>query len=92
MLSDHYEQIESIDLDVAIVGLFLLMAYVVFDVLKKNNVPLIGKVVVYFVLFLGAAGFIFKGIMQLVIVGYICNDISFNCNQIEFLFKLRKKL
>ena len=40
MLSDHYEQIEAIALDVAIVGLFLLMAYVVLDVLKKNNVPL----------------------------------------------------
>jgi hypothetical protein len=67
MLSDHYEQIESIALDVVIVGLFLLMVFVVYDVLRKNNVPLIGKVVVYFVLFLGAAGFIFKGIMQLVI-------------------------
>jgi ABC-type multidrug transport system permease subunit len=67
MLSDHYEQIESLGLNIAIVGLFLLMAYVVYDVLNKNNVPLIGKVVVYFVLFLGAAGFIFKGIIQLVI-------------------------
>jgi hypothetical protein len=45
------------------------MAYVVHDVLKKNDVPLIGKVVVYFVLFLGTAGSIFKGIMQLVIEG-----------------------
>ena len=51
MLSDHYEQIEAIGLNVAITGLFLLMAYVVHDVLKKNDVPLIGKVVVYFVLF-----------------------------------------
>tara|TARA_R110002111_G_scaffold128200_2_gene193025 strand:+ start:317 stop:526 length:210 start_codon:yes stop_codon:yes gene_type:complete len=67
MLSDHYEQIEAIGLNVAIIGLFLLMTYVVHDVLKKNKVPLIGKVVVYFVLFLGAAGFIFKGIMQWVI-------------------------
>jgi hypothetical protein len=69
MLSEHYEQIEAIGLNIAIVGLFLLMAYVVYDVLNKNKVPLIGKVVVYFVLFLGAAGFIFKGIMQLVIDG-----------------------
>jgi hypothetical protein len=69
MLSDHYEQIEAISLDIAIVGLFFLMAYVVHDVLKKNDVPLIGKVVVYFVLFLGTAGSIFKGIMQLVIEG-----------------------
>lgn len=69
MLIDHYEQIEAIGLDIAIIGLFLLMAYVVHDVLKKNNVPLMGKLVVYFVLFLGAAGFIFKGIMQWVIDG-----------------------
>ena len=69
MLSDHYELIEAIGLNVAIMGLFLLMTYVVYDLLKKNNVPLIGKVVVYFVLFLGAAGFVFKGIMQLIIDG-----------------------
>lgn len=69
MLSDNYELIEAIGLDVAITGLFLLMTYVVYDLLKKNNVPLIGKVVVYFVLFLGAAGFVFKGIMQLIIDG-----------------------
>jgi hypothetical protein len=67
MLSDHYEQIEAIGLNLALAGLFLLMAYVVHDLLKKNNVPLLGKVVVYFVLFLGAAGFIFKGIMQFII-------------------------
>ena len=67
MLSDHYEQIEAIGLNVTLVGLFLLMGYVVHDVLKKNNAPLIGKVVVYLVLFLGAAGFVFKGIMQWVI-------------------------
>ncbi|MBL4630779.1 MAG: DUF2788 domain-containing protein [Paraglaciecola sp.] len=69
MLSDHYEQIETISLNVTLIGLFLLMAYVVHDVLKKNKAPLIGKVVVYLVLFLGAAGFIFKGIMQMVIEG-----------------------
>jgi hypothetical protein len=69
MLSEHYELIEAIGLNIAITGLFLLMTYVVYDLLKKNNVPLIGKVVVYFVLFLGAAGFVFKGIMQLVIDG-----------------------
>jgi len=67
MLSEHYEQIGAIGLNLALAGLFLLMAYVVHDLLKKNNVPLLGKVVVYFVLFLGAAGFIFKGIMQFII-------------------------
>jgi hypothetical protein len=67
MLNKYYEQIEAIGLNIAIAGLFILMAYVVHDVLSKNNVPTIGKVVVYFVLFLGAAGFIFKGLMQLVL-------------------------
>jgi hypothetical protein len=66
MLNEHYEQIEAIVLNLTLFGLFLLMVYVVYDVLKKNDVPLIGKAVVYLVLFLGAAGFIFKGIVQLV--------------------------
>jgi len=70
MLSDHYEQIESIALDVAIVGLFLLMAYVVFDVLKKNNVPLIGKVVVY-----NAIGY--RGLISVMILVLIVTRLNF---------------
>jgi hypothetical protein len=66
MLSEYYEQIEAVVLNVTLIGLFLLMGYAVRDVLKKNNVPPIGKAVVYLVLFLGAAGFVFKGIVQLV--------------------------
>jgi hypothetical protein len=65
MLSKYYEQIEAIMLNLALVGLFLLMGFAVHDVLKKNDVPFIGKVVVYLVLFLGASGFIFKGVVQL---------------------------
>ncbi len=65
MFSENFELIESVALNICLAGLFILMTYAVHDVLKKNNVPFIGKVVVYFVLFLGAAGFIFKGIMQL---------------------------
>ncbi|GAC32069.1 DUF2788 domain-containing protein [Paraglaciecola polaris] len=64
MLSEYYEQIEAIALDLALVGLFLLMGFAVHDVLKKNSVPMIGRVVVYLVLFLGAAGFVFKGVVQ----------------------------
>jgi hypothetical protein len=67
MFNKYYEQIEAIGLNLTLIGLFLLMAYVVHDLLNKNNVPAIGKAVVYFVLFLGAAGFVFKGIMQFVI-------------------------
>lgn len=65
MLSKYYEQIEAIVLNLALVGLFLLMGFAVHDILKKNDVPVIGRVVVYLVLFLGAAGFIFKGVVQL---------------------------
>ncbi|MFT4789726.1 MAG: hypothetical protein ACI8R9_000710 [Paraglaciecola sp.] len=64
MLSKYYEQIEAIVLNLALVGLFLLMGFAVHDILKKNDVPLIGKIVVYLVLFLGSAGFIFKGVVQ----------------------------
>ena len=65
MLSEYYEQIEAIILNVALFGLFALMGYAVHDVLKKNDVPMIGRAVAYLVLFLGAAGFLAKGIIQL---------------------------
>lgn len=41
------------------------MGFAIHDVLKKNDVPIAGRVVVYFVLFLGCAGFLFKGVFQL---------------------------
>lgn len=66
MLAENFEQFEAIALNVAMVGLFGLMFYAVNDVLKKNDVPLIGKLVVYLVLFLGAAGFVAKGVIQLI--------------------------
>lgn len=65
MLAENYEQIEAIMLNVGLLGLFILMAYAVHDVLSKNNVPKIGRFVAYSVLFLGAAGFLAKGIIQL---------------------------
>ena len=43
--------------------LFVLMTFAVHDVLTKNNVPLIGRVVTYGVLGLGAIGFLAKGII-----------------------------
>ncbi|GAB3015625.1 DUF2788 domain-containing protein [Bowmanella dokdonensis] len=64
MLSQYYEQIETIVLNLSLMALFLLMGFAVHDVLKKNDVPLIGRAVVYLVLFLGAAGFLAKGIIQ----------------------------
>ncbi|GAA0359919.1 DUF2788 domain-containing protein [Bowmanella denitrificans] len=64
MLSQYYEQIETIVLNLTLVALFLLMGFAVHDVLKKNNVPMAGRAVVYLVLFLGAAGFLAKGLIQ----------------------------
>ncbi|MBN7819848.1 DUF2788 domain-containing protein [Bowmanella sp. Y26] len=64
MLSQYYEQIETIVLNLTLVALFLLMGFAVHDVLKKNDVPMVGRAVVYLVLFLGAAGFLAKGLIQ----------------------------
>jgi len=66
MLSENFEQIEAIVLNIAMLGLFVLMFYAVRDVLQKNAVPLAGKLVVYLVLFLGAAGFAAKGVIQII--------------------------
>ena len=65
MLSEYYEQIEAVVLNLTLIALFALMGFAIHDVLKKNNVPFVGRAVVYFVLFLGCAGFLFKGIFQL---------------------------
>ncbi|WJG11054.1 DUF2788 domain-containing protein [Aliiglaciecola sp. LCG003] len=64
MLAEYYEQIETIVLNLTLVALFALMGYAIHDVLKKNDVPLVGRAVVYLVLFLGAAGFLAKGLIQ----------------------------
>ncbi|GAA6183696.1 DUF2788 domain-containing protein [Aliiglaciecola sp. 3_MG-2023] len=65
MLNEYYEQIEAIVLNLTLVALFALMGFAIHDVLKKNNVPFLGRAVVYLVLFLGAAGFIAKGLIQI---------------------------
>lgn len=65
MSAETYQQIESIALNVALVGLVCLMGMAVHDVLKKNNVPMLGRCVAYGVLGLGALGFLAKGIIQL---------------------------
>lgn len=64
MLSENYEQIEAIALNLSLVVLFVLMAFAIHDVLSKNKVPMIGRVVAYLVLALGAMGFLAKGIIQ----------------------------
>ena len=42
MLSENFEQIEAVVLNITMVGLFGLMFYAVRDVLKKNAVPFLG--------------------------------------------------
>lgn len=64
MLSEYYEQIETIVMYLALSGLFLLMGFAVHDVLKKNEIPMGGRIVVYSVLFFGCVGFLAKGIIQ----------------------------
>jgi uncharacterized membrane protein len=73
MNADNYQSIEAIVLNVSLVVLFVLLGLAIHDVLKKNNVPLIGKVVAYGVLGLGAAGFVAKGVIQ---VFYTASGVS----------------
>lgn len=62
---ENFELIESLALNITMVLLFVMMGLAIHDVLQKNEVPLFGRIVAYGVLFLGAAGFIAKGIIQL---------------------------
>ncbi len=64
MLTEHYELIESIALNLGLFILFILMGYAIHDVLSKNDVPKYGRYVAYGVLFLGAIGFVAKGVIQ----------------------------
>lgn len=66
MLSEHLELIEAVGLNLCFVLIFFFIGMSIHDVMTKNNVPRNGKLVVYFVLFLGCAGFIAKGIIQLI--------------------------
>ncbi len=65
MLYDYYDLLESISLDLFFAALFFLIGMAIKDVLKQGNVPKFGRRVVWLVLFLGCAGFIIKGIIQL---------------------------
>ncbi|MFT6917671.1 MAG: hypothetical protein ACJA2G_000273 [Cognaticolwellia sp.] len=66
MLAEHFELIETIGLNLFFAFIFIFIGLSMHDVMKKNDVPKIGKIVVYFVLFLGCAGFIAKGIIQFI--------------------------
>jgi hypothetical protein len=64
MLSEHFELIETLGTNFALAILFLLIGLAIQDVLKKGNVPKFGRWFVCLVLFLGCAGFIAKGLIQ----------------------------
>jgi hypothetical protein len=66
MLAEHLELIEAIGLNLFFLFIFGFIGLSIYDVMNKNNVPLMGKVVVYFVLFLGCASFIAKGVIQFI--------------------------
>ncbi|AWB68042.1 DUF2788 domain-containing protein [Saccharobesus litoralis] len=59
-----FEQFETLGFYLGIAALFLFIFLAIKDVLDKGNVPLIGKLAVWLVLFLGCFGFIVKGIIQ----------------------------
>ena len=65
MLYEHFDLIESIGLDFLFASIFFFIGMAIKDVLKQADVPPFGRKIVWLVLFLGCAGFIAKGIIQL---------------------------
>ncbi|MDA1381644.1 DUF2788 domain-containing protein [Plesiomonas shigelloides subsp. oncorhynchi] len=59
------ETIEAIGLDLFFIVLFFFIGMAIQDVLKRGNVPPFGRRIVWLVLFLGCAGFVAKGLIQL---------------------------
>jgi len=66
MLAEHFVLLEAIGLNLFFAFIFIFIGLSIHDVMKKNNVPKVGQYTVYFVLFLGCAGFLAKGIIQFV--------------------------
>jgi hypothetical protein len=64
MLAEHYAMMETIGLNLFFAGIFFFIGMAIQDVLKKGDVPKFGRVFVWLVLFLGCAGFVAKGIIQ----------------------------
>ncbi|MBT1445957.1 DUF2788 domain-containing protein [Shewanella sp. JM162201] len=65
MLSQYMHQIESLGLNLFFASIFFFIGMAIHDVLKKGNVPKFGRYIVWLVLFLGCAGFVAKGIIQM---------------------------
>ncbi|WP_028024973.1 DUF2788 domain-containing protein [Enterovibrio calviensis] len=65
MLYEHFELLEKIGLDLLFAAIFFFIGMAIKDVLKEGEVPPFGRRIVWLVLFLGCAGFITKGAIQL---------------------------
>ena len=65
MLSEHIDLIESLGLKLFFVAIFLLIGLAIHDVLKRGNVPRFGRLIVWLGLFLGCAGFVAKGLIEM---------------------------
>ena len=63
-MSDNFEQIETLMLNLALAVLFLMIGLAIRDVLKKASVPRFGRFIVWLVLTLGCTGFVAKGLIQ----------------------------
>ena len=57
------EQFETIALNVSLVGLFLFMFFIVYDLAKKSKAGKLGTFVMFGALCLGMLGFLMKGII-----------------------------
>jgi uncharacterized membrane protein len=66
MLAEHFELIEAIGLNLFFIFIFGFIGLSIHDVMNKNNVTKLGKIIVYFVLCFGCAGFIAKGVIQFI--------------------------
>ena len=66
MLQAYTEQIETFGLYGFYLLLFLLMGMSIQEILKRSNVPALGRNVVWAVLLFGCVGFIFKGIVEVI--------------------------
>ena len=64
MLAEYFELIEIIGLNLFFAFIFIFIGLSIHDIMKKNDVPKMGQLVVYFVLSLGCLGFIVKGVIQ----------------------------
>jgi hypothetical protein len=65
MSPEVFQKVESVALEFTLVALLIVVFFAIHDVLSKNDVPKIGRFVVYGVLGLGVIGFIAKGLIEL---------------------------